>query len=911
MVPVIPQKRRDGGSSFDDLVSYIVVRDHEEMDKKYQKVEACELRGSETKGNRFSRIVDYLCKERQSGVSSLEKVYKDGVFQENFHGVTCFHNCSSVETAVDEMQSVVDRKRSTRSDTDPVFHYILSWPEHECPRPEQIQDCIRHTLNRLGLTGHQFMAAVHTDTDNLHVHVAVNRIHPETFRTRAVGMAIDRLHKACRELEIKHGFALTNGNFIVDENQQIVRRSAHERKQLSAWNCDAQENFRNYIRVKTLPFAGKYRSHSWYALHLLMGSRGLKLNRMGNGEVAVCDIRNPERFSVPLSDFGHEWSMSTLTSSVGAWQDAPADILQRLQKLPGYKPVFFEPKTDYAPRPLYRMREKYSLADYACEHIHDAFEKMTWRPEHHTADDLHALFARNGLYLQVQNNELVVCDAYDRKRTPVRAESVHPKLQVPLLADLDGGWKPVPQDIFTQVPPERAYKSEGLERVALSDSERQKVFFGTGPQGAVKREMFSDRESLYGYVVDHCRQKIDDMIREGRFTWQACHEMFAKEGLLLVPQYKGLVVMDAWRSIPTPVRATAIHPDLSLQIAEQHAGPFEPVPMDIFERVPPQSQYRQSLSAREKAVRMERRIDRATERANLRERYNTFRATWQKPDLQAKERYARINDATRREKAIIRQRFRDPRIRRIHYNAAELRRYQARMNLKDMLREERARLAEEGKLHPPSWRQWVEQEALKGDKTAISALRGMAYREKRGKKETVTTPGFGVIKFDAGIDPQMMKLEGATGELRRDGSIVYRQDDNGRVICRDNGDSIALSRDPGNGLLRKQVLRAEPLIFGRKSERFEPEGNDVQFMRSFGYVVDVHNLRDPGTKRYISREDADKYRRDAASRRLDRMRVAEQRRLAFERQYAEEERRQQEENNTAQNNGPRGPTMGR
>lgn len=862
MVPVIPQKRRDGGSSFDDLVSYIVVRDHEDMDKKYQKVEACELRGSETKGNRFSRIVDYLCKERKSGISALEKVYRGGVFQENFHGVTCFHNCSSVETAVAEMQEVADRKRKSYGQFDPVFHYILSWQEHESPRPEQIQDCIRHTMNRLGLTGHQFMAAVHTDTDNLHVHIAVNKVHPVTHKAASLSYSKEKLHRACRELEIKHGFSPDNGAFVIDENQQIVRRSAHERKQLSAWNCDAQENFRNYIRVKTLPFAGKYRSHSWYALHLLMGSRGLKLNRMSNGEVAVCDIRNPERFSVPLSDFGHEWSMSTLTSSVGAWQDAPADILQRLQKLPGYKPVFFEPKTDYAPRPLYRMREIYSLADYAREHIHDAFEKMTWRPEHHTADDLHALFARNGLYLQVQNNELVVCDAYDRKRTPVRAESVHPKLQVPLLADLDGGWKPVPQNIFTQVPPERAYKSEGLERVALSDSERQKVFFGTGPQGAVKREMFSDRESLYGYAVDHCRQKIDDMIREGRFTWQACHEMFAKEGLLLVPQYKGLVVMDAWRSIPTPVRATAIHPDLSLQIAEQHAGPFEPVPMDIFERVPPQSQYRQSLSAREKAVRMERRIDRATERANLRERYNTFRATWQKPDLQAKERYARINDATRREKAIIRQRFRDPRIRRIHYNAAELRRYQARMNLKDMLREERARLAEEGKLHPPSWRQWVEQEALKGDKTAISALRGMAYREKRGKKETVTTPGFGVIKFDAGIDPQMMKLEGATGELRRDGSIVYRQDDNGRVICRDNGDSIALSRDPG-------------------------------------------------TKRYISREDADKYRRDAASRRLDRMRVAEQRRLAFERQYAEEERRQQEENNTAQNNRPRGPTMGR
>lgn len=350
MVPVIPQKRRDGGSSFDDLVSYIVVRDHEEMDKKYQKVEACELRGSETKGNRFSLIVDYLSKERKSGISALEKVYRGGVFQENFHGVTCFHNCSSVETAVAEMQEVVDRKRKSYGQFDPVFHYILSWQEHESPRPEQIQDCIRHTMNRLGLTGHQFMAAVHTDTDNL--------------------------HRACRELEIKHGFSPDNGAFVIDENQQIVRRSAHERKQLSAWNCDAQENFRNYIHVKTLPFAGKFQPQGWRAFYLFMGSKGLSLDRMNNGELAVRDIRNPERFVAPLSDFGHEWKMQSLVAVMGEWQAPSENVLQQLEKL-RHRPVFFEPKTDYAPRPLYRMQEKYSLADYAREHIHDAFEKMT------------------------------------------------------------------------------------------------------------------------------------------------------------------------------------------------------------------------------------------------------------------------------------------------------------------------------------------------------------------------------------------------------------------------------------------------------------------------------------------------------------------------------------------------------
>lgn len=61
-----------------------------------------------------------------------------------------------------------------------LFSLHPFWQSHESPRPEQIYDSVRHTLKSLGLADHQYVSAVHTDTDNLHVHVAVNRVHPET-----------------------------------------------------------------------------------------------------------------------------------------------------------------------------------------------------------------------------------------------------------------------------------------------------------------------------------------------------------------------------------------------------------------------------------------------------------------------------------------------------------------------------------------------------------------------------------------------------------------------------------------------------------------------------------------------------------------------------------------------------------
>ncbi|MDC6652718.1 relaxase NikB, partial [Leclercia adecarboxylata] len=108
---------------------------------------------------------------------------------------------------------------------------------------------------------------------------------------------------------------------------------------------------------------------------------------------------------------------------------------------------------------------------------------------------------------------------------------------------------------------------------------------GSGPQGALKREIFSDKESLWSYAVSHCRQDLEALISSGNFTWERGHELLARQGLLLMREKQGLVVMDAYNHDQTPVKASHVHPDLTLVRAEPHAGAFVRVPSDIFERV--------------------------------------------------------------------------------------------------------------------------------------------------------------------------------------------------------------------------------------------------------------------------------------------------------------------------------------
>jgi hypothetical protein len=57
-------------------------------------------------------------------------------------------------------------------------HWILSWREGEQPTRVQADEAVGMYLAEMGLGEHQAVYALHRDTHNCHVHVAINRVHP-------------------------------------------------------------------------------------------------------------------------------------------------------------------------------------------------------------------------------------------------------------------------------------------------------------------------------------------------------------------------------------------------------------------------------------------------------------------------------------------------------------------------------------------------------------------------------------------------------------------------------------------------------------------------------------------------------------------------------------------------------------
>ncbi|NOT66131.1 MAG: relaxase/mobilization nuclease domain-containing protein [Methylotenera sp.] len=192
MLPIIPDQRKSTvtlSKQFNDLVAYC--QNSQQTEKLY----------AVSQTQKFGDILNYTT-QQQDRRSNVEKC-----IAVRTHGVL------DISTATMEMNAVAAKNTRCKA---PAFHFILTWPEHEYPDPADIFDAAEHAIKTLKLAEHQYVLAVHIDTDNIHCHVAVNRIHPKTFKSRNIEWAKKTLHLAARQSELKHGWTHDNGIYIVE-----------------------------------------------------------------------------------------------------------------------------------------------------------------------------------------------------------------------------------------------------------------------------------------------------------------------------------------------------------------------------------------------------------------------------------------------------------------------------------------------------------------------------------------------------------------------------------------------------------------------------------------------------------------------------------------------------------------------
>lgn len=316
---IIPPKRRDGRSSFIQLVSYMSVRDDISL-KDEIKEDQRFARPARSRSKVFERLVDYVSRNENLVESQLIAIDKRGNSRVSVEGVISQHNAISFESAALEMQSISDQNIRCK---DPVYHFILSWQEDENPSEDQIFDSVYHSLRGLGMGNHQYVASIHRDTDNVHVHVAANRVHPVTFKAVNLYNDADKLQRICRALELKHNFKVDNGSWIRDENNNVVR--APRRHKIAPRGAATLEHFADKESLYTYAVTHcrreintmfRNKTACWESIHNVFSTAGLKLEARGEGMI-VRDAFNPEQTPIKASRIHVGMTRQRLESKIG------------------------------------------------------------------------------------------------------------------------------------------------------------------------------------------------------------------------------------------------------------------------------------------------------------------------------------------------------------------------------------------------------------------------------------------------------------------------------------------------------------------------------------------------------------------------------------------------------------------
>lgn len=323
---IIPEKRKDGFTSFVKLVSYISARDDKHQPED-EVTASPSVAPSQANQAVFDRLVNYI--ERAADTAhqaSVTEEFPDGRQRLFMGSVPCETNCFSLETAAAEMNLVA--RGNTRC-KDPVYHFILSWQEHESPTNAQIFESAGHCLEKLGLEGHQYVTAIHQDTDNVHCHVAVNRVHPTTFKAKNMWKDAEKLQKACRVLERKYGFAEDNGSWVWSEHDTLIPApfrfpGAPQGAAKTQIYSDTESLFHYSVRTvrDQLDAIIGRNEGQWVHVHHALHERGLGLREQGGGLV-IYDAQNPEAVPVKASSIHPSLTKARLEPHFGVFTKPP------------------------------------------------------------------------------------------------------------------------------------------------------------------------------------------------------------------------------------------------------------------------------------------------------------------------------------------------------------------------------------------------------------------------------------------------------------------------------------------------------------------------------------------------------------------------------------------------------------
>jgi hypothetical protein len=257
----------------------------------------------------------------------------------NLPGVSGKDDLELACTLVDAVQG-----QNTRAGTKRAYHLVISLhPDDRRLEQRELQQIVERLVDTLGFSQHQYIAVRHNDTDHEHIHVAINKIHPETFRIHSPAWDHQKLFTGARALERELG--LTPLRSRTRDRERVPQRAA---------DCEAHhglQSFARWAREKLRPALHATEWRSWDDVHDVCGRFGVVIRPHGNGLVFE-DVESGVR--VKASFVSRELSKTRLCERLGAFES----VSERQREAAQRAPHRYSPRPARAPQGLWKEYEQ-------------------------------------------------------------------------------------------------------------------------------------------------------------------------------------------------------------------------------------------------------------------------------------------------------------------------------------------------------------------------------------------------------------------------------------------------------------------------------------------------------------------------------------------------------------------------
>ena len=232
-------------------------------------------------------------------------------------------NCYSDDQTAALIEIQNTQEMNTRARSDKTCHLVLSFPEGERLSLSDLNAIEERFCDVLGFNGHQRISVIHDDTNNLHMHIAINKIHPRTLTIHNPYYDFIKVAKLCEQIEQEYGLTKVNHEAVSDKAarvaQEIETRTGVE--SLLGW-------------IKREALTEIKLADNWQDLHQILARHGLEIKERGNGFVLVAN----NGVAVKASSIDRSLSKGNLTQRLGAFVQNEHSTQSSQQNTKQYQP---------------------------------------------------------------------------------------------------------------------------------------------------------------------------------------------------------------------------------------------------------------------------------------------------------------------------------------------------------------------------------------------------------------------------------------------------------------------------------------------------------------------------------------------------------------------------------------------